>query len=374
MAQEHTQKRKIGNDVINVKSDDVSVPLNKGNSGTAERQTTYVNSRFRYDETAKSMCEDIHGICMMAFTNSCSMNGSPLLRGNLCEHHNMILLGRAFANIHIEGSVSSVPVPMKNCIYKPQMVLTSMMPLNMKQEEIDKLLIEVSGWGSDEKAQICKFLCLLAAGQDKFVNNESKIMMDTYTNELVLQCQRQLQDKRLLINNINIPMLITEEYYQNSQNDFFDNIDLKHATSETNDGKKLYFVVVPLNQFNMLDIIFFLSYHLEPSSINVGLAGNCKIANGQFVHGVGFGLRNTFENYRTVYNESVITGYPKPIQDVLKTENFIFNMDVMVMSYAPREGGLTEKLIQPILKRTDPQHSFDVTRIHFARDRQRARG
>lgn len=324
-----------------------------------QKFTSFVNSEFKYNPTATTTCKSDTGICIASFCKTCSP--SSLIRGNYCEHHNQVFFQRSFANSPLENGMETVPVPFKRANYRPLMMLTSMMPINYTIAQIESAMLHTSGWSSDEKTLIVRFFAILALNINELKNSQHTTVFKAYINELVLQCQIALIDNLVTINQLLIPVLITDDYMERIRSNAWSE-NLVNPVDTGTDGVKLY--LVPLIAFNMLDIAVILSYQLELVREGVGFAPNCKIVDGQYVHGIGAGLNNAIENYKNIQTDPGFNDYSDKINQLLAKDAYIFNLDIEVMLAVPTNNNtIVEKIKKTVLLQTQPKHTFDIRRI-----------
>lgn len=331
------------------------------NNNAEQKFLSFVNTEFKYNPTVTSLCPKEHkGICLYSFTDTCS--NESLLYSNFCKHHNELKLERGFVLTQLNNGIETVPIPIKRAQYKPLMITSSMMPLNMTIEQIEHSLSQISGWSSEEKNQICRLYSIFSLNPSLLVNSAHTTVFKTYISELVLQCQEQLSEMMPLINNTFVPIVMSNSQYElaKKNNAWWDGLD---PYDDTNEDVKLF--VIPLSHFNMLDIEIILSYHLVYQKKGISFAPNCKIVNYQYVHGTGCGIHNAMENYMPIFQDNGLRQYPDIIRESMEKDRFLSNLDIETMlCFKNNDSTPTDLIPKPILIKVPPKNiDFDIRKI-----------
>lgn len=337
---------------------------------------SFVNTELKFNHNSQhttNLCDSANvGCCILSFTKCQSKAQGNIIVGGYCEYHNRMLFKRRYFNMPLNDGVSVVPVSYVPVQYKPFFFLTSMMKIGMSVHEFEALLQDVNGVSSEEKYKIAKFFSILSYPANAISTERESSIFKSYMQEIMYYYSDLINMYYNIIKYLLVPVIISDAYAQMiKSNEWYDSI-LKDETVERRefDGKTLFFI--PLERFNVLDILAILSYHLDVRINQTGYAANCKIADGRFIHGCGQGINNAIENYNLITNESQYKEYGREIRELLMADKHmktVSNLDVMVLSVVQADNAYIPSSIRlSITKAIVPNHDFDIQQIQLVKN------
>ncbi|ABQ08823.1 hypothetical protein SGHV050 [Glossina pallidipes salivary gland hypertrophy virus] len=270
----------------------------------------------------------------------------------------------------LNNDVALVPISTVKATSRRTMIVTSIMPPNCPTTALQQLLCNTQG-DSEEKDAIVDFFHILCSDVDSIINDVSLIRFNQYMSGLAATYFELLNTKANLINNVAIPIMISEEQrtimmsnswvYNLTKGEY--PMTLLSGTKEK-PGDVIYYV--PLKLFNAVDILSILTYILNVRINHVGYLPNCSIIDYVFAHGTGCGIHNIYTNdvpsefkhYSTNLANTISTIFVKPFQnlDVLVLDaipcnnSIIFDPPIMVTMRIPIEFKLNLKRLKRIIK------------------------
>lgn len=312
---------------------------NSGNSNQAcETYESIANGKFRLDaEVVKNSCLiGNSSICVLALTKQCTPN-AEIIYGGFCENHNSIIRKIFPFNMYINGQMNIRQFSLERFLAPANFgILTSMLKIGTTVDEIAALLkyATISGL---QKDLICKFYSELSYPVDSQNNQMPSILFEQYINILAASVITQLNKDIPNMQNICIQTAFShKKMAQLSTNRWFlrinEKANAKQIATEVTQHWKIFYI--PLTEFNMLDIMAIRAYYIDVQINQTGYIPNIAITNGQFSHGVGYGIINAINVDADTQSNCSYSAYPDDVAQAINNTNKITvtNLDPLVMS------------------------------------------
>lgn len=336
-------------------------------------QRSFVNSELLYEPQPNltNPCEaNTMSICILGFTDAChnfnnSINNTITI-GGYCPYHNFLLFKRVYLSMTINNINKVLPFSTDRQISMPSMFLTSMLKIGTTPSEIEQLLKSVNASSPQEKAAIAKFYSLLSQPYDSFSSDREAAVFKTYVNEIKLGYYDLLNNYNHVIRNLNVLVTFSAEQERTlASNDWVTHMINTFPKRNIGENDRLV-LSIPLVEFNMIDIVSILSYHIDPAINQVGYASNCEIAWGRFIHGSGQGIYNTISQYQPSSDEIKYGDQPKEIREAILSSDMrnVANLDVMVLTVVPNNPeNVPDNVRVAISIAKKPSNVFDINKI-----------
>lgn len=333
---------------------------------------SYVNQELQYSSREKNeeMC-DYDGsaagsICILSFTQCCDTD-HPILIGGYCLYHNLLLFKRVYLAMPFNSGIRVVPFSQHRALYQRSMFLTSLLPINASQHDIEALLQHVGSLSNEERNQITKFYSFLSQIPSRFKTDRDTAIFKVYMQEILAGYSRWLNLYDNVISNLQVSVTLDDAFANTLKNNkFFEDIQ-KHKVAIPNETVEIQSTYeVPLSLFNIIDILSILSYHLDVRINQVGYAANCEIGNGAFIHGSGQGILNAIDQYNQTSIDAKFREHAPEVRDALEKEDLktVANLDVMVLSVtAINTSNAPQDVRLSVLVKSTPNNRPDMSLI-----------
>lgn len=305
-------------------------------------RVSLVNKMFSYTKEHKELyaCENkVEVKCLYEFTGCCDDKG--ITTGICCDLHNQKLFDKTFAKTSVNGSNIVVPIPVNAAEGKQFMLVTSMMPINPKIEELVQMLNSIEQMTVDEKNKIIKLFHILCHDENMIENNEAFTELQAYLLEAKRSYTKAVQNYEAVIDSLVIPFLTTAGMREKMMsNQWF--VDVERDVSEKKiritqceNNKIIYHV--PLSRYNIIDILTILSYHIDVKEDQCGYAPTIMITNSQYTHGIGYGLSGTAKRYMDGMASKEFANVSRQLSELITTNVpfYVSNLDVETLTAEP---------------------------------------
>lgn len=369
MNQFQRNRQTYAGNVSGEEASDYQQAYNGDSSNTMEN--SYVNDEMKYSLRGGSeRCEDAQeGFCLFSFTGNCKTS-SPVCIGGLCLSHHALLFKKTYVTMPSSNALSIEPVSIERGVFIPTIPLTSFLPSNITESNILQYL-DKNRMTNQDRDYLSKFIQIICRPRSMIGNGNFTLSFKSYLQEFYQHAINWLPECG--ISNIMVKTIFTREYHENNynKNSFYTKIyNLSNTGDEVvkyeldNDNKCTIFMI-PLSMFNLIDILFILGYHVDVRISEAGYAPNVDIVDGQILHGVGFGINNSINEYNNALKREEFPAYTDKVRSALKESQIpkFFNLDVLVVPVFPREPS-GAKIKIPVCRLTQPNNRFDINHLY----------
>lgn len=364
MMHQMQQRRDYGVENLSTAQTELNLEQNTSAGQNNNTFTSFVNSQMRYDHNKSLMLESQHGseqcgpalgdlkvMCLLSFIGCC--DNSRMAFGPYCLVHNKLLFNRTFMATTNDGSVAPLVsvglTPMKGL---GTMILTSTMGGIVDENDLAIILEPLSRMVDGVMFQnVIKFFMLLLTPEsqwnaDIYLNDFKRYMTEVSTGYYRFVSKHAMTiEKTLVAVGVSASMFPS---LQNSSwwNEIFDLADNKQISIHSDNdygadykvrdlnSRDMITYMIPMQKFNILDILTLLSFNFDIRHGEVGYQPNTCIQNSRIFIGVGYGLHNALKSTVPVPNFNV---YPANISKILRDFFPVpqHNLDFIILTVAP---------------------------------------
>lgn len=325
---------------------------NPGASNTAACPVMYesmANEKFRFYSNATNDQQNCYnnventGVCVLALTNQCSPTNT--IYGGYCKSHNQQIRKIYPFTMDIKQrrdvrQFSTIPITKGEILTLG--ILTSTLKIGTTPREID-LMLKHSEISSDHRELVCKFYSELSFPSGSQATSPAQCNFQQYMNILVASVLGQLVRDTDAMKNVTIQTIFSPSHVKElSTNKWFHKIQtmanqglIRAQLPSASDLNTVYYI--PLIEFNMLDIMALRSYYIDIQINQTGYAPNVTIINGQFAHGIGYGIPNAVALNNINKTSCGFSSHPENVIAAINRDHeaTLTNLDVLTISAWP---------------------------------------
>lgn len=341
-----------------------SVPGANGDSFVTLVNSIFASNREECYRTYSTTCADKALPCLFEFNNSCTPKNDDLVYGTYCLRHTNAT-NRTYIPIGSQTSVDMQPIYIRPATCENNMFLWSFIT-NVSYAKA-KLLASFMDISVIESQNLAKFISILSERHDGRDNTAEFQRLKQYLSiycEFALKSLESVPDRDKIL----VPVYMSNKFVEdNKKNQLVQNIqammkrnELTHQAVDTS----THLVYIPLNMFNLLDQINFLSFRMYCGVGQISLAPNCSVNGLRVVIGTGLSIKNALSpvditKLKSHYSDQIYRTIRNIHGDTVHN-----NYDVLVLLVVP---GSTGSTISPqifIANRRYVNSYFDIEQLH----------